>query len=446
MRNHYKHPHFPDLTFVKNLLLGLSLATILITPAAFAGEHQEPMLWGVAFGLRTAQVIYSNSEANSVEDVIPLIYYDDGDYLFLHGLKAGIRLFNKDPWQFSALASYRFLDIPASLQNDIRGNALDLGVQLKYRLSPQFDVDLEVLNDQEGRYHTNLIADYDLYLNKWQLSPYAKLRWKTAEFNNYYYGLDIDTPGSGFDATFGADVRYHVTSNFYLAGGGSILLLDQNTSSISTINSQSQSALYLGIGFFNDKRKKRGRELKSKPYVRLSYGWATSSSLGEIIAFDAEPDPYNNTMASVFYGHPLSDSLFGLPISMYLTPGLAYHFESEVQASFPEYVLAVKGYYTINWPISWRVGTGIGLSYLTHITYIEQQEMDKNNYKASKTMAYLDFSLDLNLGDLFNAKSMNELWLGTGIHHRSGIYETSSAFGRIKGGSNYITAYLQYHW
>ena len=31
-------------------------------------------------------------------------------------------------------------------------------------------------------------------------------------------------------------------------------------------------------------------------------------------------------------------------------------------------------------------------------------------------------------------------------HHRSAIFETASHFGRIKGGSNYNTVYLQWHF
>jgi outer membrane protein len=41
---------------------------------------------------------------------------------------------------------------------------------------------------------------------------------------------------------------------------------------------------------------------------------------------------------------------------------------------------------------------------------------------------------------------MNDLWFGYSLHHRSAIFETSSAFGRIKGGSNYNSLYLQYHF
>jgi outer membrane protein len=71
--------------------------------------------------------------------------------------------------------------------------------------------------------------------------------------------------------------------------------------------------------------------------------------------------------------------------------------------------------------------------------------LEEKGYKPSKLLNYLDFSLDLHLGDIFGEK-LDELWLGYSIHHRSAIFESSSRFGRIKGGSNYNSVYLQWHY
>lgn len=63
--------------------------------------------------------------------------------------------------------------------------------------------------------------------------------------------------------------------------------------------------------------------------------------------------------------------------------------------------------------------------------------MDKKGYRSSKFMNYLDITADFSLGDTFGVAAMNDVFLGIGIHHRSSIFESSSAFGRIKDGSNY---------
>jgi len=106
----------------------------------------------------------------------------------------------------------------------------------------------------------------------------------------------------------------------------------------------------------------------------------------------------------------------------------------------------MKIHYTIKWPITWRLGAAEGLSYVDQIPYVEKTNLEQKDYRPSKLLNYLDFSLDIELGDLFNSKKLEGLWLGYSIHHRSGIFQTSSAFGRIKGGSNINSIYLQYHW
>lgn len=62
----------------------------------------------------------------------------------------------------------------------------------------------------------------------------------------------------------------------------------------------------------------------------------------------------------------------------------------------------------------------------------------------SNLMNYLDISFDFNIGDMVGKPEWDHLWVGYGLHHRSSIFEKASQFGRIKGGSNYNTIYLQY--
>ena len=127
---------------------------------------------------------------------------------------------------------------------------------------------------------------------------------------------------------------------------------------------------------------------------------------------------------------------------------MAYHYPSAGQDRFLEWVFAFKGYYTV--PLPWRLRLGVaeGLSYTTKIGDLEYSEIveTKGYAQASKLLNYLDFSLDINIGDIVRKNELKDLWLGYGIHHRSAIFESSSLFGRIKGGSNYQSIYLQWHW
>ncbi len=426
--------------------------------------------WGIAMGFRIARIPFPASD-KQVADVIPLLFFNN-KYVFLRGMTGGLKLYDKDEWQLSLIGRYRYFDIPARYQNEIRGNGLDLGFQGKYRFSPELQSNLELLSDDEGRFHASIDSRYAWDSGSWELLPYARLRYKSSEFNNRYFGLDgFDDPdnpgttfvnpiGDGWDLHLGSEARYHVISNLYLVGRAQITtLLDSSTRNSASIDKETFGEVYLGLAFFDDKTKVRKPSLDAKPYWRFAYGWATPSNMGDILLrWDVEDDPQNNQMVSVFYGHPVADSLFTVEsLDVYITPGFVYHREADpftdpvsgiTYDSQPttEYVLAFKLYWNLEWPIRWRLGGAEGISYVRDITNLEQREMDNKGYRASNLMNYLDVSIDLNVGDLFNAQSVRDLWFGYSLHHRSSIFETSSAFGRIKGGSNYNTLYLQYHF
>ena len=447
----------------------LALSVVLMCSPVMANLNKNDP-WGIAMGFRIARIPYPTSDTQ-VSDVIPLLFFDN-KYVFLRGQTGGIKLYDRDAWQFSLIGRYRHFDIPAEFQNEIRGNGLDLGLQAKYRYSDWLQSNLEILADDEGRPHASIDARYAWDAGSWELLPYARLRWKSAEFNDRYFGLDgFEDPanpgttfsnqiGSGWDLSIGTEARYHVISNLYLVGQAKVTtLLDSGTRNSASIDRDTFGEVYLGLAFFDDKSKARKPSLDAKPYWRFAYGWATPSNMGDILLrWDVEDDPQNNQMVSVFYGHPVADSLFTVEsLDVYITPGFVYHREADpftdpdtgiTYDSQPttEYVLAFKLYWNLEWPIRWRLGGAEGISYARDVTNLEQREMDKKGYRESNLMNYLDVSLDLNLGDLFNTNAMRDLWFGYSLHHRSSIFETSSAFGRIRGGSNYNTLYLQYHW
>ena len=474
---------------MKKIFVVLILFVFSFSAAAYDVPEKD---WGIAVGIRSAKIPYP-AEEERVSDFIPLMFYD-GDIFFIRGLTAGAKLYNNDRWQFSLTGRYRYFDIPAEYQNLVQGNALDIGGELKYRINNNFETNFEIMTDDESRYYSSLNARYHWESGNWELFPYATLRFKSADFNNYYFGLDgftdpgnllstIDNKiGSGFDLTLGSEIRYHVISNFYLLGRAQLTTLDSDTRSSSSIDSGTYGEVYLGIAFFNDKNRKKSSSLKAKPYIRVAHGWATPSNMSDILHFDSEDDEQNNQLTSLFYGHPLADSLFGVEaLDIYMTLGYVYHHSSDTYSqtlspdqgintqefagidgnscdgvtdcvltynSQPtnEYVLGVKAFYNINWPVHWRFGLAEGLSYIETVSNIEQREMDKKGYRSSNLMNYIDVTLDFSLGDTFGVREMNDMYFGVGIHHRSSIFESSSAFGRIKGGSNYNSLYLQYHF
>jgi hypothetical protein len=350
----------------------------------------------------------------------------------------------------------RFIDIPAEYQNSIEGDTADLGLRFKYQATDNWYSAVEAMSDRDGKWYSSLHTRGSFANGDLAFEPHATLRYKSEGFNSRYYGLDgwvdennqqIGTAiGSGTDLKVGINATYHVTSNLYLHGGLSALLLDKEAKSPEFIDQSVQGEYYLGVAFYNNKKEPLKKELSTKAYWRIAHGWGTPSSLGDIMYFDVEKDPYNSQLTSIFYGLPLTDELFGVPLDIYLTPGFVWHWSHEKQDTGQEYVLGVKAYYTIPWPVKWRFGVAEGISYANEINYLESYDFtEKKGYdNPSHLLNYLDFSFDVNLGDLFNTNDLNDVWLGYSVHHRSAIFEMSSQYGRLKGGSNYNTVYLQF--
>jgi len=408
-------------------------------------EYKYPeQSWGLAVGIRSAVIPFTADEG-TVSSFIPMMYYE-GERFFLHGLEGGAHVIKQDNWQLNGLFRMRFFDIPKRFQNVIQEDGVDFGLQLHYQPADSFYLDVEIMTEEDFRSHANLSSGLMFNSEDLEWKLYGNLRYKSAKFNDHYYGLTVEDVGSGVETSLGLEGRYHLFRNLYLLGSARTTLLDSGVREISFVDKDHVEEYYLGIGFFNDRKKERKKELSITPYWRVAHGWGTPSNIGEILSGDTVKDPYNNQLTSIFYGHPLTDELFGIPFEIYLTPGFVHHWSSEVQRSGQEYVLAIKAYYTVNWPIKWRLGVAEGLSYASPVTYIEQSEMERKGYESSKLLNYLDFSLDIDLGDLFNIRGLDGIWLGYTLHHRSAIFESASQFGRIKGGSNYNAVYLQYHF
>ncbi|MEF1291484.1 MipA/OmpV family protein [Vibrio sp. M260118] len=407
--------------------------------------------WGIAAVYRTASIPFETKAGDqSVSTFVPMMFFQN-EHVFVNGLEGGAYLYKNDddPFQLNAVMRLRFVDIPADVQNANQGDSVDFGGQLRYKLDDKWWLDTELMSDKEMRFHANLRASAKYEFGDWQLEPHATLRYKGAEFNSQYYAFASSTKqhiGAGFDANVGIKARYHVYSNLYLLGSTSVTRLDSNAYHSKAVNDRYQGEFYVGFGFFNDKTKAPKPELSNKRYVRFAHGWATPSNMGDILSFNSEKDPYNNQMTSFFYGHPLTDEIFGLPLDIYFTPGIVHHWSSDVQSAATEYVAAIKAYYNFEWPTQWRLGVAEGMSYIDSLTYIENEEMKSKGYTPSNLLNYIDLSLDVNIGDLINNRDFDNMWFGYSLHHRSAIFESASQFGRIKGGSNYNTLYLQIHF
>lgn len=414
-----------------------------ITPLLKPIDQEGPK-WGMEIGLRVAQTAFIGD--NSVEDIIPMFYYE-GERFFVRGTEGGVHLWDNDQLGFDLFTRYRFFDYPEIYEDQLNRNTFDAGLRAYWMLGEHSKIAAEILTDFDGRVHGTARVESEFRGNRWMLNPLLEVRGKSSNFNSRYYGLGMDSVDAGIDVRAAVKSRLHLWKHFHLEGSVEARWLDSNTRSSAMVDDSMEYMAYIGIGLFEEPLKSYAqapRTLNAKPYFRISQGWGNDSTLAQIFAGDVRKDNVDVNMTSFFYGHPLSDTLFGLPIELYLTPGIVHHYSSSAQDSATELVLGFKFFYTIPTPWRVRLGAAEGISYIDSFTYYEENSLSNDDQIPSRLLNYVDLSIDLNIGDIFCSKTFEDLWLGYGIHHRSGIGGSSPTFGNISGGSNYNTIYLQW--
>ncbi len=412
---------------------------LTVSISSFA-QKSQPKNWGIGFGQRTATIPYKASE-DTVSDIIPLFYYERGDFE-LNGLEARFSFFKYNQSKLNLVTKYRFYDIPKELQNETRRSGFDYGLEYEFGHSDFWHTRAQFLTDSSTRPYFNIETESDHIWSIIHYRPYAYLTVRGKEFNkSYYYNDHI-----GYEIGAGVKATIKVYENFHLLAQAKLSALDPKTRDQNEIDKQVNYETFFGISFLDQSthQKKQDKyknisKLKSRDFFRVTYAQATPSNLSDILSFHTAWDKYENDMVSLSYGIPLSDTFMGSEVPVYLLPTYVQHLSSNQQSSISEYVLAVKIYIPFYWPVKWRLGLAEGISYLDEITYIEEVDIAGKGYRGSKWMNYLDFSLDISLEKL----GFKDTWAGIMIHHRSSIFESSSLFGRIKGGSNYIGLFLQ---
>ena len=416
------------------------------TTATAEYRIEDEPTWAVGVAFRTATIPFASDE-RSVATFIPFVYYEGKGPFYFRGLETGLTFWSSGDWKLSAMGRMRFFDIPEIYQNEIQGDTFLWGLQARYAPFGPWQLDLEALSDFKGHEVLNARLGSMWEQRKSWFRAYFQAQYKTQKFNSRYYGLDLEDVTGGVELGIGASALYTIASNFFVFARGEAALLDRPVRDIAFVNRDATAQGFLGFGFKSDRTRTTPSVRKSKRYWRLAHGWVTPSSLGDIMNFKAEPDPDNHQMTSIFYGHPLSDTLLGIPVQVYLHSGLGWHWANKKQ-SIQELVIAAKLYYAIPLPVRLRLGMAEGWSWVTDIPYVEETELRAKDYEPSQLLNYLDFSVDLNLGDLFGwigaRETLDPMWLGYDIHHRSAIFESAQQFGRIKGGSNVQMVYLQY--
>ena len=432
----------------KATIKAITLSSFFICSTLTAHAHANASDWGVGISFQQSTVPYQNNISDSVGNTVPSIYYED-DNLFMRGDEWGIKAWNHEQWSVNPIVRRRWVNLPSEVQNQHQEDAIDAGLQLNYQVNDIRRWRMELLTTEDWRSQLYAGHDWDFQFGKLQLNTEAGMRVKSSKYNDYYYGLNGyagDDLSAGVEGVLAAEFRYPVIGPFHLTGGLEWTQLDSEARHGKAIDKNGYGTVKLGIAFFESGGNNLSTSIPEGAYVRVAHGWASPSDMNEIFRFQSVRDPYNHQMTSVFYGHPLQKGWLLENLDVYLVGGLAYHPGSVAQDTGFETQLGIKAFYNFYWPVRWRFGVAEGMSYISNVTYVEGNEMDEKGYEDSKLMNALDLSLDINLGDITTIRELDSAWLGYGLHHRSSIFENASQFGRIKGGSNYNTVYLQWHF
>ncbi len=450
-----------DLTLgtLRAVFLGTLMAVVLNIPAtpalATSGTYDlegidpsvaDEATWAVGAAFRSATIPFASDE-RKVATFIPFVFYEGDSRFYFRGLETGYSFWKPGKWQVSAMGRMRFFDIPRDYQNEIQGDTFLWGVQGRYSLYGPWHLDLEVLSDFEGGEVANARVQGSWEHRKGLTKVFAQAKYKTADYNSSFYGLGFEDISGGMELGVGASVLHTVASNFFVFAKGEVALLDKSVRNASLTNRDMTSQVFVGTGFKNDRTRQSPSVQESQRYVRLAHGWVTPSSLSNIFNGTAAPDPDNHLLSTVFYGHPLSDTFVGLPVQVYLHSGFGWHWANK-KDSIQEIILSVKFYYTLPLPVRLRLGVAEGWSWASDVPFVEDTKLTEKGYDPSQLLNFLDFSVDLNMGDAFGwigaREVLDRTWLGYDIHHRSAIFESAQQFGRIKGGGNVQMVYLQY--
>lgn len=452
-------------------LLSLAvLASFICFSSQFAAATSDPLTsiiatpggGGMGFANRLESSPYRGGGTRN--DLVPLYLYE-GEYAYLHGYRAGLKLYDGDDNRFDVFIAHRFEGfpsdtIPSSLTGmTARSPGADFGVSYQ-RSGPWGAVYSEYLHDFTGASAGNELRlgyNYEWKGERWRLRPNLMFAARDAKLNNYFYGVQPGEagairpayqPGSGVNGQIGLYGAYALTERWRLLGGISATRWASGVRNSPIVDNRVQTSTVIGLMY--DVSPEHAIEPDNNPLiVKLMVGKATNCNLASVMEFTcASTKTIDKTgISAIHVGRPFIKQLNGWPLDVVGYVGLLRHDERGLQANSWQVDAYMKAfYYGFPWSehVRTRLGFGVGVSYAQKVPFVEQRDQTIRGRNSSKLLNYLDPSIDVSVGDLFGVRKLRETYLGVGVSHRSGIFGTSQMLSNVNGGSNYLYSYLEW--
>ncbi len=402
--------------------------------------------------------------AETQVDLLPL-YLFEGERVFMSTSRWGIKLLDQPRNRLDLILDYRFEGFPAGALPDsladmeTREATADLGLAYT-RTSPYGSLHLELVHDafsvNQGS-EARVGYSFNWTRGRLTLRPTAMLYFRSAELNDYYYGVRPeearpDRPAyqadAGMQAWLGLYGYYRLTRGWWLIGGGGVQYLGEDAQASPIVASVYQPAAFVGaaydFGSYADFAQQEGRPF----YLKVLYGQSSGCTLFKITTARCASlhDTDDTDIVGVQIGKPFAERVKGWPLDFVGYIGLIRHLDKGLQDDSWELDLFMKAFfYGFPWDeqLRTRLGFGFGLSVAERIPYTEQTDADANGELTSKLLNYIDLTVDFSIGDVLQSKKLATTYLGLGVSHRSGLFGSAQIFGNVYGGSNYFYLYLE---
>jgi outer membrane protein len=417
---------------------------------------------GLGMMVRTERSMYQGVGVS--HDLVPLYLYES-EWIFMRPTRMGTKIFDDGVNRFEGFFDFRLEgfpreNVPASLAGmALRQTTTDVGISYSRRTAwgtIRGEYVHDALNITQGD-EFRLGYTYDWHSGPWHLQPGITVKRRSADLNNYYYGVRPEEatanrpaymPGAGTDIWLGMYGMYAFTGGWRFIGGLGYTLVDPGVRRSPVVVDSNRPTVYLGAAYDFEVRP-NAFDAKSPLFVKLLYGQSTRCQLNRILRFDCgSADTTNETaIAGVELGRPLVTRLNNWPVDVVGYIGLLRHDERGFQDNFSEFNAFMKAYYYgFPWDekVKTRIGIGAGVSFAERVSYIEASEQARKGRTTSRVLNYLDPTIDVSLGDLIGSRSLKETYVGVGVSHRSGFFGSSRMLGNVDGGSNYVYTYVEW--
>lgn len=401
-------------------------------------------------------------DAKVTQDLVPLYMYE-GDKVYLHATRVGVKLDERRDHNWELFLDYRYEGFPTENQAALAGMArrtAALQSGAAYRGRTQFgNVDIELLHDANNTSHGNewrFGYSIDIHSGRWHFRPSWTVARRSANLNNYYYGVRPEEaapgrpaymPGAGTDWTAALYGYYELTERWRLLGGVGVTYLDESVRRSPIVDDRPQVGALVGAAYDFGSHAKYGEP--GRPlYVKLLGGRATECNFLPAVALrcGSTRTGDDTRIWGVDIGRPLVQQVNGWPLDFAAYVGVIAHDERGLRANGLQLDAQIKArYYGLPWSdrVKTRISFGAGFSLAQRVPLTEVRDQARRGRATNRLLNYLDPSIDFSLGDAIGNRRLKDTFLGVGVSHRSGIFGSSQLLGNINGGSNYLYGYIE---